>query len=133
MPTIRVESVVVNATTSTVEVNISLINNPGITSLQFNVNYDSGLVLKKVAFDPAFGAYVTAPEPYTNPQCVTFISPLVEVNASGKFATLTFEISDSVNKGDKLDISVVAVPENIYDEDFNEVIFGVINGAVTVS
>jgi hypothetical protein len=38
-----------------------------------------------------------------------------------------------VNKGDKLDISVVTVPENIYDEDFNEVIFGVINGAVTVS
>ena len=73
----------------TVEVAVSLSNNPGIASLVLDVDYDDTvLTLTDVVFDEAFGAYVTTPEPYENPQRISFMSPMEEVDADGRYDML---------------------------------------------
>lgn len=131
VPKIIVNNATVAMNAGTVTVTIELKNNPGISAMQFTVAYDTVLTLKSVTFDPAFGAYVTAPTPYQNPQSVTFISPLAEVSASGIFATLTFDIA-SVSEQTKADISLTLDTDNTYDENFDEVEFIIVNGVVTI-
>ena len=129
-PAIVVENVKANAGDTTVDVVIALANNPGIASLKFDVTYDSSLTLNGVTFNSAFGAYVTAPTPYKNPQTITCISPLAEVSADGTFATLTFDISN-VTVGSVANITVTPYQEEIYDENFDPITFEIVNGSIT--
>ena len=133
VPAVIVHNVNANVGDETVNVVISLLNNPGISSMKLSVLYGDELTLQNVAFDSAYGAYVTAPFPYNNPQSITFISPLVEISANGTFATLTFSLSDSITKSTTVDISVIVDQENTYDEDFVEVAFATVNGKVTIN
>ena len=48
----------------TVQVNIDLQNNPGLTSLKFYVAHDEYLTLNNVEFNSDFGSYITTPKPY---------------------------------------------------------------------
>ena len=132
-PTVMVHNVTANVGDETVSVVISLLNNPGISSMKLSVSYGNELTLQNVVFDSAYGAYVTAPAPYSNPQSITFISPLVEVNASGTFATLTFKLSETITTATTIDISITVDQENTYDEDFVDVAFATVNGKVTVN
>ena len=132
-PSIVVEDVVANVDDGTVDVVISVANNPGISSLKFDVTYDDVLTLSNVTFDSAFGAYVTAPTPYTSPQTITCISPLAEIAVSGKFATLTFDIADTVKADTIANISLTLYDDEIYDGDFAAVKFEVFNGTVTLN
>ena len=115
-----------------VQVQIYLENNPGLASLKFDVEYDEILTLQKVEFSSAFGAYVTAPEPYSNPQTISFISPLAEIDADGVFATLTFQVPADVP--DKYDASVriICDHENIFDGDYDSVSATTVNGKVHI-
>ena len=131
-PTIIVQDAVVNSGEETVSVVISLLNNPGISSMKLIVTYGDELVLQNVTFNSEFGAYVTAPYPYNNPQSITFISPLVEVSASGKFATLTFALPDNISENIEIDVLVSVDQENTYDEKFVDVAFDTVNGKVTI-
>jgi hypothetical protein len=131
-PAIVVEDVIANVSDGTVEVIISIANNPGISSLKFDVTYDSVLSLSNVVFDSAFGAYVTAPTPYGSPQTITCISPLSEVTVSGSFATLTFDIADTVTEDTVANISLTLYDDEIYDGDWKAVEFDTINGTVTL-
>ena len=131
-PAIVVNSAIANAGDQTVTVTISLLNNPGISSLKFDVEYDNILTLQTVTFDSAYGAYVTAPTPYDNPQTITFISPLVEVDTSGTFATLTFNISEAVTTDTIANITITVYQEDTYDENFDEVSLEIINGTVNI-
>ena len=129
-PAIAINSTTANVGDQTVTATISLLNNPGISSLKFNIAYDNILTLQTVSFNTAYGAYVTAPTPYENPQTITFISPLVEIDASGIFATLTFNISEAVTTDTIANITITLYQEDTYDENFDEVTFEIINGTV---
>ena len=131
-PLITVESVEVDASDKTFDVVISVLNNPGISALQFNVVYDDYLTLTGVKFDSAFGALVAAPTPYKNPQLITFISPLEDVNASGEFVTLTFEIAGDITVDTIANIEIEIVANETYDTNFNLVSFEVVNGTVSI-
>lgn len=131
-PTVMVDKVSANPNDDQVTVNISLYNNPGLTAMQMQVYYGDGLTLNSISFNPEFGAYVTAPEPFTNPQGITFLSPLAELAIDGIFATLTFDIADDVAQGSVIDVEVVIDQDNTYDEDFNDVNFNVVNGYVGI-
>ena len=91
-PTISVKSVQVNKGAKTAEVEVWIENNPGISSTKMDIGYDDEMVLTGVRFSSAFGTYVTAPEPYTNPQPLSVISPVTDLNVNGLFATLTFDL-----------------------------------------
>lgn len=115
-----------------VQVQIYLENNPGLASLKFDVEYDENLTLQKVEFSPAFGAYVTAPEPYSNPQTISFISPLTEIDADGVFATLTFQVSASAPDKYDANVRIICDHENIFDGDYNSISAAAVNGKVHI-
>lgn len=113
-----------------VKVDVILSNNPGLASLKFNVSYDKYLTLTNVEFNSAFGLYVTAPTPYKNPQTISMISPLSEVNANGVFATLTFTVEDDVPDNYLADITISFDKDDVFNGDYENINTKVINGSV---
>ena len=116
-----------------VQVTIFVANNPGLASLKFDVAYDSVLTLTNVTFNSAFGAMVTAPTPYKNPEPLTMISPLMDISANGVFATLTFTVANNTAYGHKADITISYNANDIYDGNYENVDVTVINGSVTIA
>lgn len=126
--TVQVGQAVVDE--KTVKVDVILSNNPGLASLKFNVAYDEYLTLTNVEFNSAFGSYVTAPMPYKNPQTISMISPLSEVNVNGVFATLTFSVKDEVSDNYLADITISFDKDDIFGENYENIATKVINGSV---
>lgn len=127
-PTIVVESVTVGSD-STVDVALSVAENPGISSLKAFVAYDEKLVLKNVSFTSLFGSLITAPTPYSNPQTISMMSPLTDITDDGVFAILTFDVS-ALQSGDEADITLTYDQGNTFDINFDNVVFDVANGTV---
>lgn len=116
-----------------VQVDVELSNNPGISSLKFNVNYDEeNLTLKTVTFAEGYGSYVTAPEPYKNPQTISLISPLQVINTNGLLATLTFEISQNAGDNITSNISITYDEDDVFDGDYNNVALNITNGCINI-
>lgn len=116
----------------TVQVQISLADNPGISSLKLKVAYDEVLTLTNVEFDSAFGAYVTAPQPYANPQTLNLISPLADIAANGTYATLTFSVAENAADNTVAVVSLSFDPEDIFNTDYDTVAAQVENGSVKI-
>lgn len=116
-----------------VEMNIELSGNTGLTSLKFDLGFDDTvLALTGVEFNGAFGSLVSAVEPYTNPQTISFISPFSAVNENGVFATLTFKISENATPGYNAPVTLTAVTDDIIDGSDNVVPIEVKNAFVLV-
>ncbi|MBQ3111048.1 MAG: hypothetical protein IJC69_07910, partial [Clostridia bacterium] len=130
-PTISVKSVQVNKGAKTAEVEVWIENNPGISSTKMDIGYDDEMVLTGVRFSSAFGTYVTAPEPYTNPQPLSVISPVTDLNVNGLFATLTFDLSNVSEGKESLDVTVEYEQENTFNASFDDVVFETKNGKIT--
>jgi len=128
-PTIVVESVTAGAG-DTVDVTISIANNPGISSLKVSIEYDEKLVLDNVTFTSLFGNQITAPQPYTNPQNISMMSPLEDIASNGTFAILTFDVS-GLETGDVAGIALTYDQGNTFDSNFTNVVFDVVNGAIS--
>lgn len=116
----------------TVKIPITIKNNSGITSLKFSVNYDDKLTLENVELSSEFGSYLTAPQPYKNPQVISFISPLKDVNIDGIIATMHFKVSDDVEPGYKAKVQLTYNEDDVFDFDFNNVNLQVVNGGVNI-
>lgn len=117
----------------TVQMQITLSDNPGLASLKMSVRYDPCLTLTNVSFNTTFGSYVTAPTPYANPQTISVISPLSEIGANGVFATLTFEVSDEAPKGYDAAVSLTYDPDDVFDGDYENIPVNMISGSVKIS
>ncbi|MBR2466996.1 MAG: leucine-rich repeat protein [Clostridia bacterium] len=115
-----------------VKINVNLENNPGIASMKIFVAYDEYLTLTAVEFDSDFGAYVTAPEPFANPQPLSYINPTSETTAVGTFATLTFKIAENAPDNYNATIRITCDEENIFDENYDPVAVETKDGFVTV-
>lgn len=116
----------------TVDVEISVKNNPGLGSLKIDVGYGEYLTLENVSFSSEFGSLVTAPIPYTNPQTLSCMSPLSEITTDGVFATLTFSVAENAPNNYISEIKVTYNPNDICDGDLVNVAAEVENGKVTI-
>jgi hypothetical protein len=116
----------------TVEVKVEIENNPGISALQFSVHYGDELTLQRVEFDDRFGAYVTAPIPYENPQMITFMNPLKTSNENGLFATLVFQITQEARQNTTVHLHANIVEENTLDGELEPISFSIANGIVQI-
>ncbi len=130
--TLVVESVYADHDDGTVKVNILFLNNPGIASLKFDVAYGNELTIEQVLFNSDFGAYVTAPEPYKNPQTISFMSPTSDIEAEGLLVTLVFKLSSTASANDSIDVSITLDTNNTFNSNFNNVNIGIINGKVNL-
>lgn len=115
-----------------IQVTVEVRNNPGLASLKFSVAFDSNLILMNVEFGSEFGAMVTTPEPYSNPQPITMISPLSDITADGVFATLTFKIAESAPDGYDADVNITFDPDDIFNGVGDPVQMKVTDGTIRI-
>jgi hypothetical protein len=117
----------------TIKVNITLKNNPGISSFKFHLFFDNGLIL----IDAKYGDLFTADNMYINtesyPAMFNWIRFGSNASDDGTFVTLTFMVADNVKYGEKLRIYAVCEQNNIFNTDFEEIAFEATDGFVTVS
>ena len=120
---------------SSVDVNITVDNNPGILGAVLTVNYDNGLTLNNATSGSAFSTLtMTAPGTYTSP--CNFAWDAVELNNSdikdGTVLTLTFDIPSNAVQGQEYDIQLSCNEGDIVDANLNSVDAQFVFGKITV-
>jgi hypothetical protein len=123
---------VIHSEAGIVIVNVSIENNPGITALQFHVQYGEELELQNIQFNSRFGSYVTAPTPYQSPQVITFLNPLGGVSEDGLFAVMTFRVADHVKPKTTSHVRARIVSENTLTEDLEVIEFEVVDSTIVI-
>ena len=121
----------------TVDVKISLSNNPGIVSATIKVDYDSNvLTLTKVTDAGVLGTQSHKPE-YTSPYTLAWANDTATTNytVNGTIVTLTFKVGNNAENGKSYPISLSYNYNNyeIYDKDLNPVEFSISNGSISVT
>ena len=115
-----------------ITVDISVGNNSGITALSVNIDYPEQLTLTSVEYPLLFSSKATGSNRLRSPFTVSWYSPSSENESeNGVFATLTFTVSEDAQVGN-YPITLSYDEDNVFDIDYENVAFGVKNGALTV-
>ena len=116
----------------TKDITISLVNNPGIASINMDVSFPSDLTLNSVTYNNAgLGGMSNPPESLTSPVTLNWFNGLANTEGDMVFATLNFTVSDEATEGDKT-ISISYDPDNVYDINEANLDFAITNGKITV-
>ena len=119
---------------STVTVDVSLANNPGIVSMALTVDFDERLTLTSVTDSGLLPGQVHSPT-MGNPYTLFWSNDTALENyvVNGVMATLTFEIPEDMPVGEyPITISYDLDNYDIYNCDVETVEFAVVNGSVNV-
>lgn len=140
VPFVVVNDAIANVGDTTVNVVISLKNNPGIASMKFNVKYGDGLTYKSFKRGSAISntneSNITVANNTTG-VLVNWMKYEGNVSGDSEFLILTFTISDTITEDTVVDISLELYAENIFYATekhlFERVTFNALNGSVTVN
>ncbi len=127
-----VVSQVTAAAGDTVDVTISLKNNPGITSLKLKVAYDSVLTLTSVVHNSAIGSnFQTSPQ-LTSPVTLNWYNGASDTTGDWVFVTMTFAVADTAAEGTYA-VTATYDPDDVCNIAGDNVSFAVMDGGVTVA
>lgn len=119
---------------STVTVDVSLLNNPGIVSMALTVDFDERIELVSVTDSGLIPGQVHSPT-MGNPYVLCWVNDTATENFTGNgvIATLTFEVPEDMPVGEyPITISYDLDNYDIYNCDVELVDFAVVNGKVNV-
>ncbi len=118
---------------STVKVDVTIENNPGITAFNFSVDYPMEvLTLENVEYNALFSSKATGSKTMESPFIISWFSTLSEDEAeNGVIATLTFKVKDDVTAGN-YNINLTYDKNNIFDSTFTNISFATNNSEVTI-
>ena len=114
-----------------VAVKVSILNNPGITALSIQVSYSAD-DLELIGVDGAglFEDQISTSQLTKNPVTISwYASDSANKNDSGEFAVLRFKIREGAKNSA---ITVSYDEDNIFNNAFDDVYFGTVDGQVTV-
>ena len=119
----------------TVQVDVTIKNNPGVLGATLTLEYDRGLTLTGAANGPAWNVLsMTKPGKLVSPCNLVWdgqdLSPS-DVK-DGVVLSLTFQVSADAKAGDVLGVRLSYVPGNVVDANSKPVSLTVANGSVTV-
>ena len=114
----------------TVDVTITMSDNPGFVSANLYVNYDEDFLTLKNVKDGGLLSGVTHSDNYTSPYGLCWVNDLAKENfkVNGVLATLTFEISKNAKPGK----TTISLEQDILDCDIENVVFKLTDGNVEV-
>lgn len=116
-----------------VSVKIALRNNPGIASMNLQLEYDSSvLTLTDIEYNGEMGGMTQMPEGYGSPVTLNWFNGTANSYGDYVFATLTFEVADTATAGAVTSIRITYDPENVYNIDETNVAFFVEGGELTL-
>jgi hypothetical protein len=117
----------------TVDVDMKIINNPGVAGAKIAITYDTGLVLSDATLGSAFGELDYTKPPYEkNPCYLNWDSLDQESHEDGVIITLHITIPSSAVSGDTFKVSCTYVMGDIYDYDLNDVTLNTSGSVITV-
>lgn len=119
---------------ATVNVDISIQNNPSITALKISLSYPTEvLTLKSVEYKSLFSSYATGSNKMNSPFTISWFSnDSNNESANGVLATLTFEISSNADEG-TYPIVLSYDTDDVFNSQFDNIEFAISNGAVVVT
>ena len=131
-PTIVVGKAAAYAGQSGIEVPVTLKNNPGVSSVAFDVAYGEGLTLTAITFNMgSFPGSTVTSQTLDSPAFVSWVNYTTEVEGDAVFVTLVFDVSAQAQG--TIAISVSYDEDNIYDIDENNICFDTAEGGVTIT
>lgn len=130
-PTIVIDRIDTTAGEKQVAVTVSIVNNPGISSLNLQVTYDSNLTLNSVKYNSSLSGQSMKPGKKESPITLAWVSPFEDMTGDWSFATLYFDVAEDA-KGD-LPIYITYDMENIYNMEEENIYFDIVNGAIAIT
>lgn len=115
----------------TVEVKISLKNNPGIASMKLKLDLGSDLILTNVEFNNEIGGSFQRPQNYDSPILLNWYDGANNANGDFLFAMLTVKVDENAAAGEKC-ITVTYDPEDVYNISEQNISFVVTGGKIDV-
>lgn len=122
----------------TVKVNVTLKNNPGITSFKLAVKWDADfLTLEGIDYNPSLGGMSIPPASSKSPAYIQWVHGTQNVDLNDVFATLNFKVADDAPANavatitadfDPDDICKIVSKDGKYDEE--NVPLTIVNGSV---
>jgi len=129
--TITVETISA-AAGGTVDVDISIANNPGIAGATFKISYHEDLTLVSATNGAAFADLdYTQPGTFSNPCNFTWDSENAEATSDGVFLTLSFQVAEDATENSKLNVDISYRPGDVFSSE-EDLDFNIINGNVVV-
>ncbi len=115
-----------------VNVDIAVTNNPGISALIAKVTFDeSVLTLNSITYNTDFGGTGTLPQSYKSPANIVWDDSTNNAS-NGTLATLNFTISEAATSGSSAQINLSYNKGEICDIEENDIDFSVTNATVSV-
>ncbi len=131
-PSVRIGSVTAKAGDSIV-VPVTIYKNPGINGMQLNIAYDPALKLTKAEGGDALPSLtLTQPGSFGNPSKFLWDGLNENEKGNGVVLNLTFKAPSSAKSGDSYYVAVTSPDGSIYDLDFNDIVFDMINGSINI-
>ena len=117
----------------TVTLDLSIKNNPGITSFKVYVDYpEDALTLTDVEFKDLFSGRASGKNSLTSPYNVLWFSAdSADENCNGIIATLTFTVKENTAAGD-YPITLTCSADDIFNSQFEDVSFAAVSSTVKV-
>ncbi len=133
-PVISVESVT-DIAGATVNVDVTIENNPGILGATLTLTYDDGLTLINATEGEAFSALMmTKPGAFTSP--CNFLWDGQEINAGnikdGTILSLKFKISENANAGDEYAVNLSYASGDIFDANVQPIDIAINSGSISI-
>ena len=129
--TITVETISA-AAGGTVDVDISIANNPGIAGATFKIAYHEDLTLVSATNGAAFADLdYTQPGTFSNPCNFTWDSENTEATSDGTFLTLSFQVAEDATENSKLNVDISYRSGDVFSSE-DDLDFNIINGNVVV-
>ena len=117
---------------ATVDVNVSISDNPGIAGATFTIKYHEDLTLISAANGSAFVELdYTQPGTFSNPCNFTWDSENAEATEDGVFLTLTFKVSENASENKKLNVDISYRYGDVFSND-EDITLDIVNGNVVV-
>lgn len=118
---------------NTFSVEVRIENNPGITALQLNVDYNKDYIkLIDVEHCSLFSNVSTCSNEYSSPFKISWFSQCSQdEHNNGTLVILTFSVSDKASIGDT-QISLSYDVDNVFNSDFVNKKFDVIDGVISI-
>lgn len=116
----------------TIEVAVSLKNNPGIASIILSVAFDSdALTLTEVVYNTTIGGQTVEPQNMNSPLKLYWINGFADAEGDFVLATLKFTVKSDAAVGDH-GITLSYNADDVYDISETNLPFEIVNGKITI-
>ena len=117
---------------SNVNVTVSLVDNPGVSSIALNIAYDSSLTLEGIQFNENLGGQTIHSQTLTSPVVLRWVNGTANFTEDAVFATLSFKVKDDAPENTEAYIMASYDPDDIYNLAEQNIDCTIVSGSIRI-